>query len=85
LHRDVFGDDGRLLGHLQLIRKLMRKPSSKPLRRQPARWAAITGLLYNVGAIAGYLAAGFLADTIGRKPVDAFFAGSLLATPLVYL
>ena len=52
----------------------------------PARWAAITGLLYNVGAIAGYLAAGFLADTIGRKPLlMLFFGGSLLATPLVYL
>ena len=52
----------------------------------PARWAAVTGLLYNVGAIAGYLAAGFLADTIGRKPLlFLFFGGSLLATPLVYL
>ena len=52
----------------------------------PARWAAIAGLLYNVGAIAGYLTAGFLADTVGRRPLLIFFfCGSLLATPLVYV
>ena len=51
----------------------------------PAQWAALAGLLYNLGAIIGYLAGGFLADTIGRKPLLVFFfCGSLLATPLVY-
>src|SRR5581483_11051351 len=44
------------------------------------------GVLYNFGAIAGYLAGGFLADTIGRRPLLVlYFCGSLLATPLVYL
>jgi len=52
----------------------------------PARWGAIAGLLYNLGAIAGYLSAGFLADAIGRRPLlVCFFAGSLLTTPTVYL
>ena len=51
----------------------------------PARWAALAGVLYNVGAIIGYLAAGFLADVIGRRPLlVCFFGGSLLTTPLVY-
>jgi MFS family permease len=51
----------------------------------PARWAALAGVLYNVGAIVGYLAAGFLADVIGRRPLlVCFFVGSLLTTPLVY-
>ncbi|MEQ1884780.1 MAG: MFS transporter [Bryobacteraceae bacterium] len=52
----------------------------------PAQWAARAGLLYNLGAIVGYLAGGFFADTIGRrKLLVVFFCGSLLATPLVYL
>jgi MFS family permease len=51
----------------------------------PARWAALAGVLYNVGAIVGYLAAGLLADVIGRRPLLlCFFGGSLLTTPLVY-
>ncbi|MBI2819225.1 MAG: MFS transporter [Acidobacteria bacterium] len=52
----------------------------------PARWGAVAGLLYNAGAIWGYLAAGFLADWIGRRPLlVCFFAGSLVTTPVVYL
>jgi MFS family permease len=52
----------------------------------PARSAALTGIVYNIGAIGGYLAAGFLADAIGRRPLlVCFFAGSLLTTPIVYV
>ena len=52
----------------------------------PARWAAIAGLLYSVGAIVGYLACGFTADVIGRKPMLAvLFAGSVVTTPVLYL
>lgn len=58
------------------------KAASAP---NPAQWAAIAGLLYNMGAIVGYLAGGFLADLIGRRWLLVFFfCGSLLATPLVY-
>ena len=60
--------------------------SKAALAGNPDRWAAITGLLYNLGAIVGYVAAGFLADFWGRRPLlICFFGGSLLATPLVYL
>ena len=31
-------------------------------------WASLAGLIYNAGAIAGYLALGWSADTFGRKP-----------------
>ena len=52
----------------------------------PGRWSAIVGIVYNCGAIVGYLAGGFLADIIGRRGVlAAFFGGSILTTPLLYL
>ena len=52
----------------------------------PTRWSAIAGLLYNGGAIVGYLAGGFLADIIGRRwLLTSFFVGSLLTTPVLYL
>jgi len=50
------------------------------------QWASFTGLTYNAGAIAGYVSLGFLADAFGRRPVTlAYFACSLLATPLLFL
>jgi MFS family permease len=50
------------------------------------RWASLTGMAYNVGSIAGYIGLGFLADAFGRKPVTlAFFAFSLLFTPVLFL
>jgi MFS family permease len=50
------------------------------------RWASFTGMAYNAGSIAGYLGLGFLADAFGRKPVTlAFFAFSLLFTPVLFL
>jgi MFS family permease len=52
----------------------------------PAQWGTRAGLAYTVGAIVGYLAAGFLADALGRRPLLAiFFLGSLATTPLLYL
>jgi MFS family permease len=49
-------------------------------------WASLTGMAYNAGSIAGYVGLGFLADAFGRKPVTlAFFAFSLLATPVLFL
>jgi MFS family permease len=51
----------------------------------PGRWSAIVGIVYNCGAIVGYLAGGFLVDIIGRRRVlAAFFGGSILTTPLLY-
>ena len=35
------------------------------------RWASYAGMAYNLGAIAGYVGYGFLADRFGRKPVTA--------------
>jgi MFS family permease len=50
------------------------------------QWASFTGMVYNAGSIAGYIGLGFLADAFGRKPVTlAFFAFSLLATPVLFL
>jgi MFS family permease len=52
----------------------------------PAQWASFAGMVYNVGAIAGYAGLGFLADAYGRKPVTIlFFAMSLLLTPVLFL
>jgi MFS family permease len=49
-------------------------------------WASFTGMAYNAGSIAGYVGLGFLADAFGRKPVTlAYFAFSLLATPVLFL
>src|ERR1700726_3577322 len=50
------------------------------------QWASFTGLTYNAGTIAGYVSLGFLADAFGRRPVTlAYFAFSLLATPVLFL
>jgi MFS family permease len=50
------------------------------------RWASFTGMAYNVGTIAGYVALGFLADAFGRKPVTlAYFALAWLFTPVLFL
>ncbi len=49
-------------------------------------WASFTGMAYNAGTIVGYISLGFLADAFGRKPVTlAFFAFSLLFTPVLFL
>lgn len=49
-------------------------------------WASGAGMIYNVGAIAGYIAFGFLADRFGRKPVTMlFFGASLVLTPVLFL
>jgi MFS family permease len=49
-------------------------------------WAGYTGMAYNVGAIAGYISLGFLADRFGRKPIAmAFFAGAFVMTPVLFL
>jgi MFS family permease len=49
-------------------------------------WDALAGVLYSVGAIAGYLVVGMLADLWGRKPTIAlFFAGSALVAPAPFL
>ena len=59
--------------------------SKGPSAGDAARWAALAGVLYNLGAITGYLGVGLLADVIGRRPLlVCFFGGSLLTTPLVY-
>ncbi len=51
-----------------------------------AQWASFAGMAYNIGAIAGYIALGFLADAWGRKPVAIlFFAFALLLTPVLFL
>jgi MFS family permease len=49
-------------------------------------WAAYTGMAYNIGAIVGYIALGFFADILGRRPVVlTFFAASLVMTPVLFL
>jgi len=49
-------------------------------------YAAIAGLLYTAVQIFGFIALGFLADAIGRKPTTMlWYAMSLILTPVVYL
>lgn len=51
-----------------------------------ARWAGLAGMVYNAGAIAGYVGCGFLADAFGRKPVTiVFFLLSFILTPVLFL
>jgi MFS family permease len=62
-----------------------------PLAREsgvanPTAWGQWAVVLYNVGAIIGYLVSGFVADSLGRKPLVAIiFIGSLVMTPVTYL
>ena len=50
------------------------------------QWASFAGMCYNIGAIAGYIGLGFLADAFGRKPVVMlFFALAFLLTPVLFL
>lgn len=49
-------------------------------------WASWAGMIYNAGAIAGYIAFGYLADRIGRKSaVLLYFGASLVLTPVLFL
>ena len=51
-----------------------------------ASWASISAIVYNGGSICGYIAGGFLADAIGRKPyMYVMFVGAILSGLLVYL
>ena len=50
------------------------------------QWASFAGMAYNIGAIAGYISLGFLADAYGRRPVTLFyFALAFITTPVVFL
>lgn len=52
---------------------------------QAPAWASYAGMAYTAGSITGYVAMGFLADAIGRKPVTiAFFALALILTPVLF-
>jgi MFS family permease len=43
-------------------------------------------MIYNIGAIVGYVSFGFMADRFGRKPtILLFFAASLVLTPVLFL
>ena len=51
-----------------------------------AAWSSDAGLIYNAGAIVGYIGLGFLADRIGRRwTTFLYFALSLALTPLLFL
>jgi MFS family permease len=51
-----------------------------------AAWASRAGMIYNGGAIAGYISFGFLADRFGRRPaVMLYFGASLILTPVLFL
>jgi MFS family permease len=50
------------------------------------KWTSFTGMAYNLGTIAGYVALGFLADAFGRRPVTlAYFGFAFLFTPVLFL
>lgn len=52
---------------------------------QAARWATYAGMAYTAGSITGYVAFGFLADALGRKPVTmCFFALAWAMTPVLF-
>jgi MFS family permease len=48
-------------------------------------WISYIGMAYNFGAIIGYVALGYIADWIGRKPTTMIYMGmSLILTPVVF-
>jgi MFS family permease len=48
-------------------------------------WISYIGMAYNFGAIIGYIALGYVADWIGRKPTTMIYmAMSLILTPIVF-
>jgi MFS family permease len=50
------------------------------------QWAGFADMAFNAGAVAGYVAFGFLADSWGRKPITmAYFFGALLLVPVLFL
>jgi MFS family permease len=54
--------------------------------RSAASWSSDAGMIYNAGAIAGYIALGFVADRIGRRWTTLlYFALALAFTPLLFL
>lgn len=54
--------------------------------RSAASWSSDAGMIYNAGAIAGYIALGFVADRIGRRwTTFLYFALALVFTPLLFL
>lgn len=49
-------------------------------------WVSLAVIIYNVGAICGYITGGFLADAIGRRRyVGLFLIGAAVMTPILYL
>ena len=58
---------------------------AKAAGQDPAAWGPRIGVVYNVGAIAAYLMAGFVADALGRRPFLVMtYAGCLVVTALTY-
>ncbi|MEE3750860.1 MFS transporter [Mycobacterium intracellulare] len=48
-------------------------------------WITLVNVAYNLAGVIGYLAMGWLADSVGRKPViTAYFAASVVTTPLLF-
>ena len=57
-----------------------------PLRIFEPRYAALVGLIQNLGALIGFASFGFLADAFGRKPTTIlYYVMCLILTPVVYL
>lgn len=49
-------------------------------------WISYAGMVFNFGAIIGYVGLGYLADAIGRKPATMIYQGlSLILTPVQFL
>jgi MFS family permease len=54
--------------------------------RSAPTWASYAGMAYTVGSVLGYVALGFLADALGRRPVTiGFYVLSLVLTPALFL
>jgi MFS family permease len=50
------------------------------------QWGGFAGMAFNAGAVAGYVAFGFLADSWGRKPIAMlYFLGALVFVPVLFL
>lgn len=52
---------------------------------KPQQWATISAIVFNIGALFGYISAGYIAEAIGRKTYMFWtFIGAMITTPLVF-
>lgn len=51
----------------------------------PQKWSTVAAIIFNIGSLAAYISAGFIAEALGRRKYMALtFLGGLITTPLAF-